>query len=86
MMAVYIDDMRAPYGRMIMCHMMADTTEELIDMAVRIGMRRNWIQSAGKPNEHFDVSLSRRRLAIQLGAVEVTTRDLIKIIVQRRTK
>ncbi len=32
---VYVDDMRAPYGRMTMCHMGADPTEWPEDLRVR---------------------------------------------------
>jgi len=63
-MAVYVDDMRAPFGRMIMCHMIADTTAELLYMADRIGIARRWLQDAGTWKEHFDISLSKRALAL----------------------
>ncbi|PZO72645.1 MAG: DUF4031 domain-containing protein [Mesorhizobium amorphae] len=62
-MTVYVDDMRAPYRGMIMCHMMADTTEELLAMADRIGVSRRWIQHAGTPHEHLDISRSCGRAA-----------------------
>ena len=45
-MAVYVDNMQAQFGRMKMCHMIADSTEELLAMADRIGVARKWIQSA----------------------------------------
>lgn len=76
-MSVFVDDMRAPYGRLIMCHMGADTTEELIAMAVAIGVQVKWIQDRGTWREHFDIALSKRALAVKNGAIEVTTREFV---------
>ena len=83
-MAVYVDDMRAQFGRMKMCHMMADTTAELLAMADKIGVQRKWLQKAGTVYEHFDIALSKRATAVALGAKEVTSRDLGMIIRQRK--
>lgn len=78
-MTVYVDDMYAPFGRrMIMCHMCADTTEELMAMAKTIGLRPEWIQHKGTWREHFDVAKGKRALAVQAGAVEVTQKDLVR--------
>ena len=75
-MTVYVDDMKASYGRMKMCHMMADTTEELLAMADKIGVQRRWIQHRGTVHEHFDVCLSKRAAAVAAGAREITRREL----------
>lgn len=75
-MAVYIDNMFASYGRMKMCHMIADSTEELLAMADRIGVQRKWIQHAGTYKEHFDVSKERRERAIAFGAIPITYWEL----------
>ena len=74
-MSVYVDDAFIPYGRMKMCHMIADTEEELHDIADKIGMRWEWFQTGSYP--HYDVSMSKRVLAIELGAIEITTKELI---------
>jgi hypothetical protein len=74
---VYVDDMRAPFGQMIMCHMIADTTAELLAIADRIGVARKWVQDAGMPSEHFDIALTKRKLAVAAGAQEISTRDLV---------
>ena len=74
-MPVYVDDMNAPFGRMIMCHMIADTSAELLTMARRIGVNTRWIQHPGTINEHFDIAQTKKRLAIAAGAIEITWRQ-----------
>jgi hypothetical protein len=83
MMAVYVDDMKAKFGRMVMCHMLADTTDELLSMADKIGVARKWIQYPGTPKEHFDIALSKRAKAIAAGAVEITWRRAGEITLAR---
>ena len=67
-----------------MCHMLADTTGELIAMANRIGVDLKWLQHAGTYREHFDICLSKRRAAVHAGAIEVTQRDVGLILLARR--
>jgi len=71
---VYVDDMKFPFkmGRNVgkMCHMYADTIEELHKMADTIGLKREWFQDK-KRVPHYDVTLSKRALAIQNGAEPV---------------
>lgn len=81
---VYVDDSKHHLGQMVMCHMMADTTEELLAMADRIGVQRKWLQRKGGPREHFDVCMAKRKLAVAAGAKEVTSRDLVRLIRERR--
>jgi len=75
-MSVYVDNMEAGFGRMIMCHMIADTTEELLGMVDKIGVQRKWIQYPGTGHEHFDICLSKKKLAIKHGAIEISMREL----------
>lgn len=68
-MAVYIDDAFLSYGRMKMCHLVADTVEELQEFARRLGMKAEWFQDHRVP--HYDVSMQMREKAVSLGAIEV---------------
>ena len=81
-MTVYVDDyfVTATVGRLTgrWCHMTADTTEELLEMAGRIGLRPQWIQHPGTWKEHFDVTAPRRQRAVAAGAVEVGARDSVR--------
>lgn len=83
---VYVDDMDMPFRRMKMSHMIADTPEELVSMADKIGVARKWIQDKGTPREHFDVCLEKKRLAIELGAKLITWRQLGEMVLQRVKK
>lgn len=71
-MSVYVDDMQAQFGRMKMCHMLADTDEELHAMADKIGVQRKWHQSPPKHDSHYDIALSKRALAVAAGAILIT--------------
>lgn len=83
-MPVYVDKARNGYGRMLMCHMVADSLDELHAMADAIGIKRKWFQSESHP--HYDICQSKRKLAIQNGAVEVGRQELVALIRKHRDK
>lgn len=83
-MSVYVDDMKAPFGRMIMCHMIADTSDELHEMAGKIGVARKWCQFPGTAREHYDICLAMRAKAVKLGAKEITWSELGRMSLARR--
>ena len=75
-MPVYVDDMRAPFKGRILCHMVADTLEELNAMADAIGMPRRYYQGPPKPRYPlYDFPVEMREEAVRLGAVEIAMRE-----------
>lgn len=84
-MSVYVDDFRAPFRGMLMCHMVADTRDELHEMAAKLGLKRSWFQDMPKSSSpHYDVSISKRDEAIRLGAILVNGRGLVEVIRRAR--
>ena len=80
-MSVYVDDMRAPFRRMIMCHMIADTEDELHAMAALIGVARKWYQG-----NHYDVCLQMRALAVANGAKEITWKEAGRMTLEKKRR
>ncbi|HBR41810.1 MAG TPA: DUF4031 domain-containing protein, partial [Sulfitobacter pontiacus] len=50
----------------------------------KIGVQRKWLQKAGTHHEHFDIALTKRKLAVEAGAMEVTRLELGKILRAKR--
>ena len=78
-MIVDVDDMRAPLGRMLMSHMVAETDDELHTMADRIGVARRWHRG-----DHYDICQAARTRAMGAGARPVTRRQLGLMTLWRR--
>lgn len=53
-------------------------------MADKIGIKRKWVQRPGTRFEHYDISQSKRKLAIEHGAVPVNSRKLGQILRQKQ--
>lgn len=83
-MAAYVDDMEAPYGRMKMCHMLADSDAELHALADRIGVARKWHQAPPKHSSHYDIALTKKALALAAGAIAITWRQAGAMNARRR--
>lgn len=65
---------------------MADSTTELLEMAEKIGVQKKWIQYAGTGREHFDICLSKKKKAIELGAKEVGWREIATLSARKEVK
>lgn len=74
---VYVGKNEYKYGRMIMSHMGSDNIDELHEMANKLGLKREWFQDK-KHHPHYDISKGMKLKAIELGAVEVSDKQLIR--------
>lgn len=74
---VYVDAAVWPYGRMMMCHMLADSIEDLHAMADKIGVSRRWVQTKKYP--HYDICKAKRALAVKFGAIEIDRQQFVDL-------
>ena len=62
-MTVYVDKYKLKFKNYLMCHMTADSIEELHEMANKIGLKKEWFQPLSRP--HYDITQSKKKLAIK---------------------
>lgn len=93
-MSVYVDDMRRPArpagyrgrGTPRWSHLFADSPAELRSFAIRLGLSPSWLQHAGTHREHYDVTDTVRKRALQLGAAPITYPRGVADLMERRRR
>lgn len=80
-MAVYVDPImptiptrKWPFR--YACHLLADSDIELQQFARRLSLRREWYQCQGIL-PHYDLTYSKRLLALRLGAIRIDGRQAV---------
>ncbi len=70
---VIVDRARWPHRGLLWAHMVSDTShDELHEFAARLGIPRRAFQG-----DHYDIPAHLREEAIDLGAVPVTSREIV---------
>lgn len=64
-------------------HLIADTVNELHVFAGRLGLKRMWFQY-NSVIPHYDLTKNKRNAAIRLGAVEITSWEMVNHICEWR--
>ncbi len=94
-MTVYVDRIQKmfpkdPKARRLgnrWCHLFADSEIELMAFAIDIGLRKEWFQTSQTGIPHFDLTASLRKIAVDHGAKEISTKEyLIKLKDNRTVK
>ena len=64
------------------CHLFSEKTdtgnEQLHKFAEKIGLNRNWFQDANIP--HYDLNETKRKLAIKMGAIEIDSKEILRLL------
>jgi len=84
---IYVDYSIYPYKNMLMCHLLSDSSlDELHNFANKLSLKRVWFQNKKNSTPHYDISKSKRKTAIKLGAIECNNRKVYEIILFWRNK
>ncbi len=83
-MGVYVDTL-IDWGwhRGPSCHLIADSVDELISFAAKLGLKPEWMQTDNTP--HYDLDARGRETALSLGAIPLKRRDFVLKLREIRT-
>ncbi len=87
-MTLYVDPLREyPRCRLRQkrwCHLMSDGDDaELHEFAAKLGLKRKWCQREDSSAYiHYDLTPSRRTLAVIQGAVTVSSREMVRLCIE----
>jgi len=73
---VYVDEATYPWRGKKWCHLTADNLAELHQFAAKLKLKREWFQNKRIP--HYDITESKRLKAIELGAIAISTKEMVK--------
>lgn len=83
-MPIYVDPIfkAVAFGHSHWCHCGTDDRsdsglEALHAFAARLGLKRKWYQNKPR-HKHYDLTASKRALAVKLGAIEATQREYVR--------
>jgi hypothetical protein len=77
-MAVYVNKLRTRFGGLSLCHLLADSLEELHAAAQKIGVDPALFQRDQIP--HYDLSRAKREQAIKAGAKVIDRQGLAALV------
>ncbi|WP_072143555.1 DUF4031 domain-containing protein [Pseudanabaena sp. 'Roaring Creek'] len=79
---VYVDAAINRWKGKLWCHLTSDSLTELQEFAGRLGLKKEWFQNH-RLIPHYDITENKRAIAIQLGAIAITTEERIKKVKER---
>lgn len=74
-MTVYVDNCNIRWDGRCWFHLMSDEPgDEIHNFAVRLGLKRKWFQG-----DHYDITATKRLIALDKGAIPVNSEDSVVI-------
>lgn len=75
-MPVYVDAAIHRWRDKLWCHLIADDEAELHEFAQRLGLKREWYQTQSILC-HYDIPEHTRTIAVELGAIQLTRKQMV---------